>query len=142
MNKVSVFEKGISQALRKEPSIKWLYIILGVGIGWAFQYEKNLQERRDLILPLVLVFVVELINTAIETVVNRISLKKHFLSGYAKDLASSATWVVALYTAWVWGKWIYYNWDIFPEALGWGVLWGALTLPLAFIFRWLWKRSR
>ena len=37
-----------------------------------------------------LVLIVELLNTGIETIVNRISAEQHYLSGMAKDAGSAA----------------------------------------------------
>ena len=50
-----------------------------------------------------LVLIVELLNTGIETVVNRISTEQHYLSGMAKDAASSAVFVASLNLVFVWG---------------------------------------
>ena len=51
-----------------------------------------------------IVFIVEIINTAIETVVDRISLDLHPLSGAAKDLGSLAV-ALSLINAFSW--WLY-----------------------------------
>ena len=47
-------------------------------------------ERALLVGPMVLVLVVELLNSAIETTVDRVGLERHELSGLAKDLGSAA----------------------------------------------------
>ena len=64
-------------------------------------------EKLALILVLGLVLLVELVNAAIEAVVDRVSLERHPLSKAAKDLGSAAvalaiamaasTWAVVLY---------------------------------------------
>jgi diacylglycerol kinase (ATP) len=64
-------------------------------------------EKLALIVVLALVLLVELINAAIEAVVDRVSLERHPLSKAAKDLGSAAvalaiaiaaaTWAVVLY---------------------------------------------
>ena len=43
-----------------------------------------------------LVLIVELLNTGIETVVNRISTEQHHLSGMAKDAGSASVFVASL----------------------------------------------
>ena len=43
-----------------------------------------------------LVLIVELLNTGIETVVNRISAEQHHLSGMAKDAGSAVVFVASL----------------------------------------------
>ena len=50
-----------------------------------------------------LVLIVELLNTGIETVFNRISTEQHYLSGRAKDAASDAVFVASLNLVFVWG---------------------------------------
>ena len=46
--------------------------------------------------------IVELVNTAIEVVVDRISADRHALSGLAKDLGSAAVSMAILLTGTVW----------------------------------------
>jgi len=64
-------------------------------------------ERLALIGSLLLLILVEVLNTAVEVVVDRIGLERHALSGLAKDLGSAAvliamlmalmTWITVLY---------------------------------------------
>jgi len=64
-------------------------------------------EKVALILPIFIVLTVEMLNSAIEAVVDRVSLEHHELSGYAKDAASAAvalsliiflvTWIIILF---------------------------------------------
>ena len=49
-----------------------------------------------------LVLIVELLNTGIESVVNRISAEQHHLSGMAKDAGSAAVIVASLNLVFVW----------------------------------------
>jgi diacylglycerol kinase (ATP) len=49
-----------------------------------------------------LVLIVELLNSAIETVVNRIGTEPHELSGRAKDIASAAVLLALLLAVLVW----------------------------------------
>jgi len=59
-------------------------------------------ERSLLVGSLALVLIVELLNSAIETVVNRIGNEPHELSGRAKDIASAAVFLSLLLVALVW----------------------------------------
>jgi diacylglycerol kinase (ATP) len=60
-------------------------------------------ERAALIASLFLVIIVELINSAIEATVDRISLENHQLAKRAKDIGSAAV-LLALVNVWVvWG---------------------------------------
>ena len=81
----------------------------------AFYLGKNWVEFALLLSTGVLLMVVELLNTAIETAIDRIGLEHHPLSGMAKDLGSAAVFVASLYTALVWGL---AAWAFFRAFLG------------------------
>lgn len=77
------------------------------GVILALLLPVNRLEKLALIASLVLVLVVELLNSAIEAVVDRVSLDMHSLSKNAKDLGSAAvmlSFVLALVT---WGMVLY-----------------------------------
>lgn len=59
-------------------------------------------ERALLIGSLFLVLIVELLNTAIETAINRISLEIHPLSKKAKDVASAAVFLSIVNAIVIW----------------------------------------
>ena len=59
-------------------------------------------ERALLVGSLLLVVIVELVNTAVEVVVDRISADRHALSGLAKDLGSAAVSMALLHAAVIW----------------------------------------
>jgi diacylglycerol kinase (ATP) len=59
-------------------------------------------ERAALIGVVLIVMIVELLNTAIEVVVDRISVERHHLSGFAKDLGSSAVLFALLLAVVTW----------------------------------------
>jgi len=56
---------------------------------------------------IVIIFIAELLNSAIEAVVDRIGLERHELSGRAKDLGSAAVFVALCYFILVWAYKIY-----------------------------------
>ncbi len=60
-----------------------------------------------MIASVLLVLAVELINSAIEAVVDRVSLDRHALSKRAKDLGSAAVLLALINVAAVWGCVIY-----------------------------------
>ena len=62
----------------------------------------NGAQRALLIGSLILVLIVELINSAIEAIVDRVSLEYHDLSKRAKDLGSAAVMLSLAYAAIVW----------------------------------------
>ncbi len=60
-------------------------------------------ERALLVFVLLLILLVELINSAIEAVVNRFGGEQHALSGNAKDMGSAAVFLSIIIAAVVWG---------------------------------------
>ena len=95
--------RGFRQALVHDTSFRQEFVAMlflapiGVWLG------DNGVERALLILPLLLVLLVELLNGAVETVVDRIGMEHNELSGRAKDLASAAVFVALLSVLVVWG---------------------------------------
>jgi diacylglycerol kinase (ATP) len=57
------------------------------------------------------VLMVELLNSAIETVVDRMGTEHHELSGRAKDLASAAVMVSLIAAGAVWGLAVWERWQ-------------------------------
>ena len=83
-------------AFRQEMALFVLLAPLGLWLG------RNGVERSLLVGSLVLVLVVELLNSAVEAAVNRIGNEPHALSGRAKDIASAAVFLSLLFVALVW----------------------------------------
>jgi diacylglycerol kinase (ATP) len=84
------------QAFRQE---SWLLLIL---VPLALYLSPDNTERALLIGSWLLVMIVELLNSAIEAVVDRIGPEWHELAGRAKDIASAAVMVALLLAACVW----------------------------------------
>jgi len=59
-------------------------------------------EKLLLIGSIVLVMLVELLNSAVETVVDRVGLERHELSGRAKDIGSAAVMLSLAWAAITW----------------------------------------
>lgn len=71
-------------AFRQELAVALVVVPLGLWLG------KSGVEKALLVAPMLLVLIVELINSAIEATVDRVGLEHHDLSGLAKDLGSAA----------------------------------------------------
>jgi diacylglycerol kinase (ATP) len=88
-------------AFRQELAVALAVIPLGLWLG------DTGVEKAMLVGPMLLVLIVELLNSAIEAVVDRVGLERHELSGLAKDLGSAAvlssfgllglTWLLVLF---------------------------------------------
>ena len=89
---------GLTQAVRNERAFQQEVILVIVGVIAAFILTDVRIERALLIGSLSIVLIVELINSAIESVVDRIGSEIHPLSKRAKDLGSAAV-LLSLVTA-------------------------------------------
>ena len=94
---------GLKAAFRFQLAFRLEILFLCLGVILAPLLGKSLAQKFILILSLVLIIIVELINSAIEVVVDRISLEHHELSGRAKDLGSAAVFVAVLNAIVMWG---------------------------------------
>ena len=74
-----------------------------IGILVALLLPVTVLERIALIAVLVLMLITELVNSAIEAVVDRISLDHHELSKNAKDLGSAAVMLAVILAVLTWG---------------------------------------
>lgn len=95
--------KGLASAARGEPAFLQELIVCAFLIPVAVWLGEDATERALMIGSLLLILIVELVNTAIETVVDRIGPERDELSGRAKDLGSAAVFVSLVLAAVVWG---------------------------------------
>ncbi|MBL6746911.1 MAG: diacylglycerol kinase [Pseudomonadales bacterium] len=84
---------GLLLALKTEEAFKQEFALFIVLAPLGFWLGQNDIERLLLVGVLVLVLIVELLNTAIEAVVDRVSSDFHELSRQAKDLGSAAVFL-------------------------------------------------
>ena len=84
-------------AFRQELMLAVVLIPAGIWLG------RTAVERSLLIGSCLLVLIVELLNSAIEAIVDRVGLEPHPLSGRAKDLGSAAVFVSLALVLVVWG---------------------------------------
>ena len=81
---------GFKAAWQNEASFRQELLVVALGTIAALSMKISAFEKLMLVAVLVLVLVVELINSALEAVVDRISLEPHPLSKNVKDLGSAA----------------------------------------------------
>ncbi|OZB43544.1 MAG: diacylglycerol kinase [Thiomonas sp. 15-66-11] len=93
---------GIRTAWRTESAFRQESLLTLVMLPLAFWLGNDGTERALLAGSVVLVLVVELLNTAVEYTVDRVSLERHDLSKTAKDLGSAAVLLTLLLCALVW----------------------------------------
>ena len=96
-------EKGLHFLLRKEEAFQLEALLACVLIPVAILLPVSPVERVLLIGAVFTVLIVEVLNTSIEVLTDRVSLDRHELSGLAKDLGSLAVTLSLLLWAIVWG---------------------------------------
>ncbi len=84
-------------AFRQELVLTLVLLPVGAWLG------EGAVERSLLMGSLLLVLVIELLNSGIESVVDRIGPEHHLLAGRAKDLGSAAVLMALLNVALIWG---------------------------------------
>ena len=94
---------GLRAAWRNEAAFRQECALAAVLTPAAFWLGQTSVERSLLIGTCWLVIIVELLNSAVEAVVDRVGTDHHKLSGRAKDLGSAAVFVSLALTALVWG---------------------------------------
>jgi len=82
--------KGLAGCWREEEAFRQECLLAIVAIPAGFWFGSNGVERAVLIGPMLLILIVELLNSAVETAIDRIGTERHALSGLAKDLGSAA----------------------------------------------------
>ncbi|AHE50013.1 MULTISPECIES: diacylglycerol kinase [Aeromonas] len=105
--------KGLKSAWINEAAFRQELVLVLALMPLAGWLGNSLNEILLLICISWLVVIVEVLNSAIEAVVDRIGSEHHELSGRAKDLGSAAVFIALALNALVWGALIGRN------LLGW-----------------------
>jgi diacylglycerol kinase (ATP) len=102
--------QGLGTALRVESAFRQEATLAVVMLPAAFWLGRNWIEVALLAGSVLLVLIVELLNSAIEAVVDRVSFELHELSKRAKDYGSAAVLFALLWAAGVWATVAYLRW--------------------------------
>lgn len=93
---------GLTAAWRHESAFRQLCMMNLVLLPLAFWFDVSRSERALLMMAPLLCLIVELLNSAIEAVVDRVSLELHPLSKNAKDMGSAAQFMALTLVTLVW----------------------------------------
>ena len=102
--------QGLIAAWRHESAFRQESGLALLMLPGAFWLGRSAMEVALLTGAVLLVLVVELLNSAIEAVVDRISFDLHDLSKRAKDYGSAAVLISLLWCGGVWATVIYQRW--------------------------------
>ena len=95
--------QGLRAAYIEESAFRqelWLAVVL---VPLSYWIGQTWIERSLLIGSLIILLIVELLNSGIEATVDRVSLDHHALSKRAKDLSSAAVFLALLLCGGIWG---------------------------------------
>lgn len=101
---------GLQQAYRGESAFRqetWLAV---AALPLAFWIGQTWVEIALLLGSLLLVMIVELLNSAVEAAIDRIGFEMHDLSARAKDIASAAVFLSLLLCGGIWGAAAWHHW--------------------------------
>ena len=99
--------QGLATAWRTEHSFRQEVIIVALATIAAVLLPVSGFQKLVLVGVMLLVLIVELINSAIEAIVDRISLERHPLSKNAKDFGGAAVALTILLAVLTWGTVLY-----------------------------------
>ena len=102
---------GLADAWQTESAFRQEVVLAVILIPIACIVPVSALERALLIAVVLLVMIVELLNTGVEAAIDRISFDHHKLSKRAKDIGSAA---------------------VFVSLVLWGVVWGLILGPRLF----------
>jgi diacylglycerol kinase (ATP) len=94
--------KGFVGAFREEAAFRQELLFACVTVPLAVWLGHSGIERALLAAPILIVLIVELLNSAIEATVDRIGLERHALAGLAKDIGSAAVLLSFILVGVVW----------------------------------------
>ncbi|MGL6006047.1 diacylglycerol kinase [Aeromonas sobria] len=95
--------KGLKSAWINEAAFRQELMLILLLMPLAFWVGDTLNQILLLVVISWLVVIVEILNSAIEAVVDRIGAEHHELSGRAKDLGSAAVFIALALNGLVWG---------------------------------------
>ncbi|MFA5521964.1 MAG: diacylglycerol kinase [Castellaniella sp.] len=94
--------RGLCGAWRHEAAFRQELLLCLIALPLAWWLARSVPELLALLGVLVLVLVVELLNSALEAVADAVTLEDHPLIGRAKDMASAAVMLALVLAAIVW----------------------------------------
>ena len=103
VNAAKYSRQGFIQAFRGEAAFREEVYLACILIPLACYLDVSAVERVLMIGSVILLMMVELLNSAIEAAIDRIGSEQHSLSGKAKDMGSAAVFLAVTLMVMVWG---------------------------------------
>lgn len=103
MNAFGYSLDGFKAAFKHEDAFRQEVFLACLLIPLALYLTGEPVHRALMIGSVFLVLIVELLNSAVEAVVDRVSIERHELAKRAKDIGSAAVFIALLNTVVIWG---------------------------------------
>ncbi|MBK6356317.1 MAG: diacylglycerol kinase [Betaproteobacteria bacterium] len=102
INALGYSRDGIAAAWRNEAAFRQEILLAAIALPLAFYLGKTGVERALMICSVVLILIVEILNSAVEAVVDKASPEKSELAKRAKDMGSAAVLLSLINAAAIW----------------------------------------
>ena len=99
--------KGLRAAFKHESAFRQETALLVIMLPIAILLGQTIVDYSILIGSLLLVIIVELLNSAVEAVVDRVGDEHHKLAGRAKDIGSAAVFVSLVNVIVIWSMYVF-----------------------------------
>ena len=103
INALGYSRDGLASAWKHEAAFREEVLLAVIAIPLGLWLGHGGVEKALLVGSIILILIVELLNSAIEAVVDRVSDEHHELSKRAKDIGSAAVLLALLFAATTWG---------------------------------------
>ena len=107
INAIGYTGAGFAAAFRHEDAFRQETVLAALMIPLAMWLDVGVVGKAMMIASVLLALIVELLNSAIEATVDRISLDRHHLAKRAKDLGSAAVFLALVNVIVVWALVLY-----------------------------------
>jgi diacylglycerol kinase (ATP) len=101
-NALGYSRDGIAAAWKNEAAFREEVLLAAIAIPLAFYLGKTGVERALLVGSIIFILIVEILNSAVEAVVDKASPEKHDLAKRAKDMGSAAVLLSLMNAAVIW----------------------------------------
>lgn len=103
INALGYSRDGLASAWKHEAAFREEVLLAAIAIPLGLWLGRTGLEKALLVGSILLILIVELLNSAIEAVVDRVSDEHHELSKRAKDIGSAAVLLTLVLAATLWG---------------------------------------
>lgn len=100
--------QGLKAAFKHEAAFRQELVLALVLAPIACILDVSQTERMLMILSLFIVLIAELMNSAVEAVVDRIGPEMHELAGRAKDIGSATVFVALVLVVYIWAEVLFF----------------------------------